>query len=92
MDLSGLINPDALRGIVDKLFSENRVVRMTTQYGEAVTAQEAARILGCCRSTISAMVKDGRLDRTPDNRVDVQSIALYLQGPKHRSKGRRFVA
>ena len=78
MDLSGLINPDALKEIVDRLFSENRIVRMTTQYGEAVTVQEAAKILGCCRSTISAMLADGRLNKTPDNKVDVQSISCMF--------------
>lgn len=75
------IDPQGLRDVLDALLNSNRVVRMTAQYGETVPISKASKILNRSRATVYSMIKDGRL-RTADGRVDVVSIAEYLDDPR----------
>lgn len=61
----------------------DRVTVMVKLYGEVCTRKEAAKILGCVPSTISTMLKDGRLDSACEgSKVDVRSIARYIAAPE----------
>lgn len=56
---------------------------MITRYGEAVKRVQAARMLNCSAGKVSAMLKDGRLrEACQGTRVDVRSIAEYIEAPK----------
>ena len=56
---------------------------MLSRYGEAVKKIQAARMLNCSAGKISAMLKDGRLKTCcQGSRVDVRSIAEYIEAPK----------
>ena len=46
------IDPQGLRDVIDGLLSGNRIVRMTTQYGETVPISKAARMLNRSRTTV----------------------------------------
>ena len=83
------LDPGDLRNAINALMSGNRIARMTAQYGETVTVKEAAQILNRSRPTVYAMINDGRI-RTADGRVDVQSMAQYLEDPKDADRRARF--
>lgn len=83
------VDPQGLRDVIDGLLSSNRVVRMTTQYGETVPIAKAARMLNRSRTTVYSMIKDGRL-RLADGQVDVVSIAEYLDDPHFADQLARF--
>lgn len=64
---------------------------MLSRYGEAVKRVQAARILDCSAGKISAMVKDGRLRAACEGtRIDVRSIAEYIERPKQADFEVRF--
>jgi len=83
------VDPQGLRDVIDGLLSGNRIVRMTTQYGETVPISKAARMLNRSRTTVYSMIKDGRL-RSADGQVDVVSIAEYLEDPHTADQVARF--
>lgn len=60
-------------------------------YGEHVDKTVASEILGVCRQTVYAMLKDGRLQATfGGRRVDVRSIARYIRSSEgHPRCGRK---
>ena len=66
---------------------------MTAQYGEVCTKATAGRILSRSTQTITAMLKDGRLDDACGGQmVDVRSIARYIMAPRaedHRARMRK---
>lgn len=52
---------------------------LVAQYGESVDKSLAARIMGVTRSTVYAMLADGRVEAAGGGkRVNVRSIARYL--------------
>lgn len=56
--------------------------QMADKYGEVCTKTTAARILSCCVNTVTAMIKDGRLEAAcGGTKVDVRSIARYVAEP-----------
>ena len=62
---------------------EERVETFVTRYGEVCKMSEAAQILSCNPRTVKHMLEDGRLDYAcQGERVDVRSIARYVQQPK----------
>ena len=67
---------------------ESRVERFAARYGEIITQKEAARILNVQPRSIARMLADGRLRRV-ERRVDVRSIAEYIEHP--RKAGERNV-
>lgn len=53
---------------------------LVLRYGESVDKTTAGYILGVTRSTVYAMIADGRVQASSDGkRVSVRSIARYLQ-------------
>ena len=70
---------------------------MLLRYGESCNRLEAGRVLGKTAATISAMIRDGRLETVPGStKVDVRSIAQYKARAKQadfearmRKQGRR---
>ena len=69
----------------------SRLNDMISRYGECCTKSKAAQILSCSRPRITAMIADGRLKTTCDGRrVDVRSIAAYLEAPKQIDFETRF--
>ncbi|MBS5678538.1 MAG: hypothetical protein KHW91_02280 [Clostridiales bacterium] len=53
---------------------------LVLRYGESVDKTTAGYILGVTRSTVYAMIADGRVQVSSDGkRVSVRSIARYLQ-------------
>ena len=63
---------------------ENKVSRlddMLKRYGEVCTQGQAGRILNVVPRTIRRMMAEGRLRRI-GHRVDVRSIAEYLENPR----------
>ena len=77
---------------------ENRLDDMLERYGEVCTKTTAARILGRCPQTITAMLADGRLETAcAGTMVDVRSIAAYIEQPRaidevtrQRKRGRKW--
>ena len=76
----------------------DRLDDMLERYGEVCTKKLAAKILGKCPATITAMLADGRL-RTAcaGTMVDVRSIAAYIEQPRaidevtrQRKRGRKW--
>lgn len=62
---------------------------LTARYGDYVDKTVAARILGVTRTTVYAMLADGRIKAACEGRrVSVRSIAQYLQKPKIGEGGR----
>jgi hypothetical protein len=62
---------------------ESREESMARMYGEVCSKAQAARILGCSPATIALMIDDGRLEDACEGRkVDVRSIARYIQRPR----------
>lgn len=59
----------------------DRVTRMVAQYGECTTQAKAAHILSTDATTVYRMLHDGRLTRVCENKVDVRSIAAYMDKP-----------
>lgn len=76
----------------------NREEYMVDKYGECVTKAQAGRILNRDPSTISVMLKDGRLDSVCGGKmVCVHSIARYIEKPaeenfkaRQRRAGRKW--
>lgn len=66
---------------------------MVERYGEAVKIVTAAKILDRDRSTITRMIRDGRLESVCGGEmVCVHSIARYIEKPKvedHKARHRR---
>ena len=66
-----------------------RADELTTRYGEYVDKTVAARILGVTRTTVYAMLEDGRIEGACEGRrVSVSSIARYMMKPKLGEGGR----
>lgn len=72
--------------------SENALAdRLVSQYGGYVDKTVAAKIIGVTRTTVYAMLADGRIRGAYEGRrVDVRSIARYLnarakRGNEHES-------
>ncbi len=67
----------------------SKAEELTLRYGEYVDKTVAAQILGVTRATVYAMLADGRImGACSGRRVDVRSIARYMQTPRGRG-GRR---
>lgn len=63
--------------------SEEREAVMVLMYGEVCTKTAATRILGRSAKTVNRMLEDGRLEPACEGtRVDVRSIARYIEAPK----------
>ncbi len=60
---------------------KSRLDDMVERYGEICTQQVAARILGVVPRTVARMMDEGRLRRV-GRRVDVRSIAAYIENPQ----------
>lgn len=60
---------------------ESRVESFVARYGEIVNQKVAAHILNLHPRSIARMLQDGRLRRV-DRRVDVRSIADYIEHPR----------
>ena len=74
-------NPQA---VVEALYAEkpDRATVMVALYGEVCTMAQAGQILGRSAGTIKNMVEDGRLEAACEgSRVDVRSIARYIEAP-----------
>ena len=61
--------------------NSERMNDMLDRYGEVCDQTTAAKILSVSCRTISRMMEEGRLRRV-DRRVDVRSIAEYIENPK----------
>ena len=63
----------------DELQYKTAEEALVAQYGESVDKSLAARIMGVTRSTVYAMLADGRVEAAGGGkRVNVRSIARYL--------------
>lgn len=63
---------------------------LVDSYGEHVDKSTAARILGVTRTTVYAMLEDGRIEGACEGkRVDVRSIARYIYSGKPKNKGEK---
>ena len=60
---------------------KTRMADMVERYGEICSQQMAAKILGVVPETVARMMKDRRLRRV-GRRVDVRSIAAYIENPQ----------
>lgn len=66
---------------------ERREDSMVRQYGEVCSISEASKILGVSPRTVYTMVRDGRLETACDGtRVDVRSIASYIEGDRRKRR------
>lgn len=66
-----------------------RADELTERYGEYVDKTVAARILGVTRTTVYAMLADGRIQGAcSGRRVSVRSIEQYMLKPKLGEGGR----
>lgn len=62
------------------LYVTDRHAAMVAKHGEACTKARAARIINCSTSTITAMLRDGRIRAACEGtRVDVRSLADYIE-------------
>ena len=63
----------------DQLRKKTAEEALVAKYGESVDKSLAARIMGVTRSTVYAMIADGRVESAgAGKRVSVRSIARYL--------------
>lgn len=63
----------------DQLRKKTAEEALVAKYGESVDKSLAARIMGVTRSTVYAMIADGRVESAGvGKRVSVRSIARYL--------------
>ena len=63
----------------DQLRKKTAEEALVAKYGESVDKSLAARIMGVTRSTVYAMIADGRVESAGAcKRVSVRSIARYL--------------
>ena len=63
----------------DQLRKKTAEEALVAKYGESVDKSLAARIMGVTRSTVYAMIADGRVESVgAGKRVSVRSIARYL--------------
>ena len=60
---------------------KSRLDDMLERYGELCTQQMAAKILSVVPRTVARMLQEGRLRRV-DKKVDVRSIAAYIENPE----------
>ena len=77
-------NPQA---VIDALYADkpDRATIMVALYGEVCTMAQAGQILGRSAGTVRNMVEDGRLEAAcAGTRVDVRSIARYIEAPADR--------
>ena len=64
---------------------ESRGESMARMYGEVCNKSQAARILNCSTAKITDMLGDGRLlPACQGEKVDVRSIAAYIESPEER--------
>jgi len=63
---------------------KSRMDDMLERYGEICTQKAAAQMLGVVPRTIARMMDEGRLRRV-GARVDVRSIAEYIENPRQRN-------
>lgn len=76
---------DTITTITTTTTQETREESMARMYGEVCSRAQAARILGCSPGTVANMLEDGRLDEAcAGAKVDVRSIARYIQQPKEQ--------
>lgn len=65
--------------LADQLRKKTAEEALVAKYGESVDKSLAARIMGVTRSTVYAMIADGRVESAgAGKRVSVRSIARYL--------------
>lgn len=65
----------------------DRQAAMVERLGEACKIDQACRELNVSRPTIYRMLSDGRLRTTGDClRVDVRSMADYIEGKKNKAR------
>lgn len=62
---------------------KTRLDDMLERYGEICTQRTAAKILGVVPRTIARMMDENRLRRV-GSRVDVRSIAEYIENPQQK--------
>lgn len=67
-----------------------RMQDMVERYGEAVNQKRAGQILNKGHSSITNMLKDGRLRRCCGSMVDVRSIAEYIEAPVQKNEAARL--
>ena len=70
--------------VVEALYAENpdRATVMVALYGEVCTVAQAGKIIGRSFDTVKRMMEDGRLSPACEGtRVDVRSIARYIEAP-----------
>lgn len=69
----------------------SREEQMVRTWGEVCTRKVAGKILGRDRSTVSAMLRDGRLKAACEGKsVDVRSIAAYIECPAAMDSQARY--
>ena len=69
----------------------SREEQMVKTWGEVCTRKTAGKILGRHRSTVSAMLRDGRLKTACEGKsVDVRSIAAYIECPAAMDSQARY--
>lgn len=70
---------EAMLHQADQLQRKSEEEELVAKYGESVDKSLAARIMGVTRSTVYAMIADGRVETAGGGkRVNVRSIARYL--------------
>lgn len=70
---------EAMLHQADQLQRKSAEEELVAKYGESVDKSLAARIMGVTRSTVYAMIADGRVETAGGGkRVNVRSIARYL--------------
>lgn len=70
--------------------TSDRLTDMLERYGEVCKRTVAARILGITPETVSAMLRDGRLETAcAGAMVDVRSIAKYIEAPAQANEAAR---
>ena len=79
---------------IGELFRDESLMRtekeLVDMHGKYVDKSTAAKILGVCRATVYAMLKDGRIKGACEGkRVDVCSIARHLCAGKPKNRRNR---
>ena len=70
---------------------KERMDYLVDRYGIVCKRTVAARILGVSPSTVSYMIRDGRLDGAcAGSMVDMESIARYIAQPKQAEEEARL--
>ena len=78
---------DMLEGQMRQMKRNKTAESLVERHGYLLTKHEAGKLLGVCRQTIYAMIRDGRLEESVDGRVLTESMAKYVSGKEScRSK------